>query len=65
MASIRDTDENARRPQHKRERRGSGETVDSKLRATTEMILAMPVDDRLRQLEAESSFFSSIRPVDS
>lgn len=28
------------------------------------MILAMPVDDRLRQLEAEAIFFSSIRPID-
>jgi hypothetical protein len=42
----------------------SNDPVDPKLRATTEVILAMPVDDRLRQLEAESSFFSSIRPLD-
>jgi hypothetical protein len=28
------------------------------------MILAMPVGDRLRQIEAESDFFSSIRPTD-
>ena len=40
------------------------EPSDAKLRATTEMILAMPVDERLRQLEAESRLFASIRPLD-
>jgi hypothetical protein len=35
-----------------------------KLRAITEMILAMPVDDRLRQIEAEANLFESIRPLD-
>ena len=64
MASIRNADENARRLRRGRGLRRSNEPVDTKLRATTEMILAMPVDDRLRQLEAESSFFSSIRPLD-
>ena len=39
-------------------------TSDPKLRAMTEMILAMPVGDRLRQLEAEANFFSSVRPLD-
>jgi hypothetical protein len=34
------------------------------LRAITESILAMPVDDRLRQLESEASFFASIRQSD-
>ena len=37
---------------------------DAKLRAITEMILAMPVDERLRQLEAEADFFASVRPLD-
>jgi hypothetical protein len=55
MASMRNADENARRLRR--------QPVDTKLRGTTE-ILAMPVDDRLRQLEAESILFSSIRPVD-
>jgi hypothetical protein len=65
MASIRDADESASRARRERTPRKSDAPVDPKLRATTEMILAMPVDDRLRQIEAESSFFSSIRPVDS
>jgi len=56
MASMRNAGENARRLRR--------QPVDTKLRGTTEMILAMPVDDRLRQLEAESILFSSIRPVD-
>jgi hypothetical protein len=64
MATIRNADENARRLRRGRALRRSNEPVDPKLRATTEMILAMPVDDRLRQLEAESIFFSSIRPID-
>ena len=64
MGSIRNADENARRLRRGRALRKSNARVDPKLRATTEMILAMPVDDRLRQLEAESSFFSSIRPLD-
>jgi hypothetical protein len=58
MESTPDTDETARRPV-------SRDPVDPKLRATAEMILAMPIDDRLRQLESESNFFSSIRPIDS
>jgi len=37
--------------------------VDAKLRAQTEMILAMPVADRLRQLEAEANCFASVRPL--
>ena len=37
---------------------------DPKLRAQTEMILAMPLEERLRQLEAEANFFSSVRPLD-
>jgi hypothetical protein len=53
-----------RRSYHRLSRR-AGEPVDAKLRATTEMILAMPVDERLRQLEAEASFFLSIRPLDA
>ena len=64
MASIRDAGESASRARRARTPRESSAPVDPKLRATTEMILAMPVDDRLRQLEAESSFFSSIRHVD-
>jgi hypothetical protein len=34
------------------------------LRATTEMILAMPIDERLREIETEADFLSSSRPVD-
>jgi hypothetical protein len=37
---------------------------DPKLRALTEMILAMPVDERLRMIEANANFFLSVRPVD-
>jgi hypothetical protein len=37
---------------------------DPKLRAQTERILAMPVADRLRQLEEEANFFLSVRPLD-
>ncbi len=37
---------------------------DAKLRAQTDMILALPVTERLRQLEAEAAFFSSLRPLD-
>jgi len=44
--------------------RASPDERDPKLRATTETIVAMPVDERLRQLEAESDFFSSVRPLD-
>jgi hypothetical protein len=36
---------------------------DPKLRAITEMILAQPVDQRLRQLEAEANFFLSARAL--
>jgi hypothetical protein len=64
MTSIRDADESARRARRERTPHKSDAPVDPKLRATTEMILSMPVDDRLRHLEAESSFFSSIRPLD-
>ena len=28
------------------------------------MILDMPIDDRLRQIEANANFFLSIRPLD-
>jgi hypothetical protein len=64
MATIRNADENARTLRGKTPG-SSNVPADPKLRATTEIILAMPVDDRLRQLEAESSFFSSIRPLGS
>jgi len=64
MASTRGTDDSARIARAGREAHPNDDQVDPKLRATTEMILAMPVDDRLRQLEAESRFFSSIRPLD-
>ena len=37
---------------------------DAKLRALTDMILAMPVGDRLLQIEANAIFFSSVRPLD-
>ena len=37
---------------------------DPKLRAQSEMILAMPSDDRIRQIEAEANFFASVRPID-
>ena len=36
---------------------------DAKLRAQTDMILAVPVTERLHQLEAEAAFFSSLRPL--
>jgi hypothetical protein len=36
---------------------------DPKLRAQTERILAMPVGERLRQLEEEANFFSSVRAL--
>ena len=39
-------------------------TRDAKLRAITEFILAMPVDDHLRQLESEANFFGSVRQSD-
>ena len=37
---------------------------DPKLRAQTERILSMPIEDRIRQLEEEANFFLSARPVD-
>ena len=37
---------------------------DPKLRAQTERILAMSIDDRLRQIEEEANFFLSARPLD-
>jgi hypothetical protein len=64
MASTRGTDGSTRRAPTGRAAHPTDDHADPKLRATTEMILAMPVDDRLRQLEAESRFFSSIRPLD-
>jgi len=36
---------------------------DPKLRAITEMIISQPVEQRLRQLEAEANFFLSARPL--
>ena len=36
-------------------------TSDPKLRAQSEMIPAMPIDDRVRQIEAEANFFASVR----
>ena len=38
---------------------------DPKLRAQTDRILAMPIHDRLRQIEEEANFFLSVRPLDS
>jgi hypothetical protein len=38
--------------------------TDAKLRAQTDMILALPVVERLRQLEVEAAFFASLRPLD-
>ena len=35
-----------------------------KLRAQTDMILAMPIEQRIRQLEEEANFFLSVRPLD-
>jgi hypothetical protein len=43
----------------------SDRAVDPKLRSATEMILAVPVEDRLRQREAEARFFDSLRRIDS
>ena len=37
---------------------------DPKLRAATDRILAMPIDERLRQIEEEANFFLSVRPLD-
>jgi hypothetical protein len=64
MTSTRDASDNA--PTRRAEQRPETAypSFDPKLRATTEMILSMPVDDRLRQLEAESKLFASIRPLD-
>ncbi|HVJ96844.1 MAG TPA: hypothetical protein VNC41_08430 [Acidimicrobiia bacterium] len=49
---------------HRRQSPPAGDAAGAKARATTEMILAMPVGDRLRQIEAEANFFSSVRPLD-
>jgi hypothetical protein len=38
--------------------------IDPKLRSATEMILAVPIEDRLRQIEAEARFFGSLRRTD-
>ena len=43
---------------------GAERRSDPKLRALTEMILAMSIDDRIRQIEAEANFFASVRRVD-
>ena len=37
---------------------------DPRLRAQSDMILATPIDDRIRQIEAEANFFASVRPID-
>ena len=39
-------------------------SIDPKLRALSEQTLAMPVADRLRQIQAEADFFASVRPLD-
>lgn len=36
----------------------------AKLRAQSEAILRQPIEQRLRQLEAEADFFASARPLD-
>ena len=38
--------------------------VDPKLVAIGQQITSMPVDARLRRIEAEASFFAEVRPVD-
>ena len=38
--------------------------IDPKLRAQTERILAMPIHDRLRQIEEEANFFLTVKPLD-
>ncbi len=48
MATIRDADENARSTPGRPSRGSSDHSGDPKLRAVTEMILAMPVNNRLR-----------------
>lgn len=35
-----------------------------KLRAMTDQILSMPVEDRLRQIEAEANFFAAVKSLD-
>ena len=37
---------------------------DPKLRAETERILAMPIEERLREIEEEANSVSPVRPLD-
>ena len=64
MPDSRAADRSSDRLQRPTAKRSSEYTSDPKLRAQTEMILAMPVEDRLRQLETEANFFSSVRSLD-
>jgi hypothetical protein len=56
--------EHARTEASRRVRSSDSWVSDAKLRALTDMILAMPVGDRLRQIEANANFFLSVRPLD-
>lgn len=39
------------------------DTVDEKLVAISQQILSQPIDQRLRQIEAEANFFLTVRPT--
>ena len=64
MTDPRAAERSSDPPRGQMAKRSREYTSNPKLRAQTEMILSMPVDDRLRQLEAEANFFSSVRPLD-
>lgn len=38
--------------------------IDPKLVAISAQITSMPIDARLRQIEAEANFFAGVRPLD-
>jgi len=38
--------------------------IDPKLIAISAQITSMPIDARLRQIEAEANFFAGVRPLD-
>jgi hypothetical protein len=56
--------EPARAESSKRFRSADAWVSDPKLRALTNMILDMPIGERLLQIEANANFFSSVRPLD-
>jgi hypothetical protein len=60
----RPTREPLRIESSKRFRSAESWVSDPKLRALTDMILDMPIGERLLQIEANANFFSSVRPLD-